>query len=323
MGTCMSTTEQETGGTRWVAPSLPVNLRRDQPLVPVDSVAARALVAVITILTFLAAISAGAAVMAARASEQWRGAVANEMTIQIRPDSRRDIEADIARAVALAKAAPGIEAVRAVPKAESDKLLEPWLGTGLDLAALPIPRLVVLDLADPSRADLAGLKKRIGEEVRGATVDDHAVWAARLRTMAGTMVVVVFVVVALMLTAMVLSVVFATRAAMAGNRDVIEVLHFVGAEDRFIAAEFQRHFLALGLRGGLAGGVAAIVVFLAADFLTRTRGDAFADQAQALFGGFSVGWTGHIGALAVVGLVAVLTAVTSRLTVLGHLGRLD
>jgi cell division transport system permease protein len=64
---------------------------------PVDSVAGRALMAVIAILTFLAALSAGAAVLAARASEQWRGAVANEMTIQIRPDSRRDMEADLSR----------------------------------------------------------------------------------------------------------------------------------------------------------------------------------------------------------------------------------
>src|SRR4051812_26373521 len=95
--------------------ALPVNLRRDQPLVPVDGVAGRALMAVIAILTFLAAISAGAAVLAARASEQWRGAVSNEMTIQIRPDSQRDIEADVARAVQMAQGLAGIASVRAVP----------------------------------------------------------------------------------------------------------------------------------------------------------------------------------------------------------------
>ena len=292
-------------------------------IVPPQAVAGRALVAVVAIMGFLTCLAVGALALVVEAARDWQLDVAREVTIQVKPIDGIAIEPRLQKAIEIARTTAGVRSARLIDEKEGAVLLEPWLGTGLDLAALPIPRLVVLDLADPSRADLAGLKKRIGEEVRGATVDDHAVWAARLRTMAGTMVVVVFVVVALMLTAMVLSVVFATRAAMAGNRDVIEVLHFVGAEDRFIAAEFQRHFLALGLRGGLAGGVAAIVVFLAADFLTRTRGDAFSDQAQALFGGFSVGWTGHIGALAVVGLVAVLTAVTSRLTVLGHLGRLD
>ena len=47
---------------------------------------------------------------------------------------------------------------------------------------------------------------------------------------------------------------------MAGNKDVVEVLHFVGAHDSFIANEFQRHFLWLGLKGGLIGGGAASFV---------------------------------------------------------------
>ena len=38
----------------------------------------------------------------------------------------------------------------------------------------------------------------------------------------------------LVLMAMGLAVTFATRGAMAGNREIVDVLHFVGAEDRFI-----------------------------------------------------------------------------------------
>ena len=51
-----------------------------------------------------------------------------------------------------------------------------------------------------------------------------------------------------------LSVTFATRGAMAANRPIVEVLHFIGANDGFIAGQFQRHFLVLGLEGGLIGG---------------------------------------------------------------------
>ena len=42
---------------------------------------------------------------------------------------------------------------------------------------------------------------------------------------------------------------------MAANRPVIEVLHFIGARDRYIAGQFQRHFLWLGLKGGAIGGL--------------------------------------------------------------------
>jgi len=292
-------------------------------IVPPQAVAGRALVLVVATMGFLACLAVGALALVAEAARDWQLDVSREVTVQVKPIDGQPIEPRLLKAMEIARATGGVRSARLIGTAESEKLLEPWLGSGLDLSALPIPRLVVIELADPAAADLAGLKTRIAAEIRGASVDDHAIWAGRLRTMAGTMVVLGFVVVVLMLTAMVLSVVFATRAAMAGNRDVIEVLHFVGAEDRFIAAEFQRHFLKLGLVGGAIGGAAAILAFVVADFATRGRGAALADQAHALFGGISVGWTGHLGALAVVGLVAVLTAVTSRFTVLGHLGRLD
>jgi hypothetical protein len=45
---------------------------------------------------------------AAGSAAQWQGAVAQEVTIQVRPGPGRDTEADVARAVALAREAPGI-----------------------------------------------------------------------------------------------------------------------------------------------------------------------------------------------------------------------
>ena len=68
-------------------------------------------------------------------------------------------------------------------------------------------------------------------------------------------------VLALVLAVTVLSVTFATRGAMATNRPIVEVLHYVGATDSFIASQFQRHFLMLGFKGGAIGGGAAIVLF--------------------------------------------------------------
>ncbi len=292
-------------------------------IVPPQAVAGRALVLVVAIMGFLACLAVGTLSLVAEAARDWQLDVSREVTIQVKPIDGVAMEGRLQKAMEIARATRGVRSARLIDAREGEILLEPWLGSGLDLSALPIPRLVVIALDDPATADVAGLKRRIDEEVRGALLDDHAVWAGRLRTMAGTMVVVGIAVVLLMLTAMVLSVVFATRAAMAGNRDVIEVLHFVGAEDRFIAREFQRHFLVLGLKGGSIGGAAAILGFLVADFATRSPGGAFSDQAHALFGGFSVGWSGYLGVTAVVGLVAILTAVTSRITVLGHLGRLD
>ncbi len=59
----------------------------------------------------------------------------------------------------------------------------------------------------------------------------------------------------------VLSVTFATRGAMATNRPIVEVLHYVGATDGFVASQFQRHFLLLGFKGGAIGGGIALLLF--------------------------------------------------------------
>ncbi|KQT76869.1 ABC transporter permease [Methylobacterium sp. Leaf466] len=298
-------------------PPLPPTLRRNAPLVPTDSAASRSLAAVIAILTFLAALCAGAAEMVASSADQWQGAVAQEVTIQVRPSPGRAIDADVARAEALAKATPGIATTRVFSKAEAERLLEPWLGSGLDLSDLPVPRLVTLTLAPGPSPDLKPLRASLAEALPGvASLDDHALWLRRLSTMANTFVGVGVGIVALVLIATGLAVAFATRGAMAGNREVVEVLHFVGADDDFIARAFQRRFFGLGLRGGIVGSVAALAAFAAAGVVARAwRTGPAGEELDALFGAFHVGWRGYASVLLIGVIASVVTGLVSRLTV--------
>jgi cell division transport system permease protein len=127
-----------------------------------------------------------------------------------------------------------------------------------------------------------------------------------------------------MIAATMLSVTFATRGAMATNKPVIEVLHFVGAKDGYIAGHFQRHFLLLGLEGGAIGGGAAIVLFALAGVISGWfAGSAGGEQTAALFGSFSIGMSGYIAVVAQVVLIALVTAATSRQTVNHTLGMID
>ena len=299
-------------------------LRDSGSIVPPGSVAGNALTIVVAIMSFLACLTVGGVTVVRDAASDWESDIAREVTIQVRPIDGVDIVRQIDKAIALTQEFPGIGTVRAISDQETRDLLEPWLGGGLDLGALPVPRLILVELRDPAAVDLAALRTQLQTDVRGASLDDHSAWTRRLIAMARTMVFGGFLILILVLTAMMLSVVFATRAAMAGNREIIQVLHLVGAEDGFIAGEFQRHFLLLGLKGGFAGGVAAIIVFATLSLLRTDGGDmAAADQLRALFGEFTVGAGGYFGAVGIVFLVAVLTAVTSRLAVRRTLQQMD
>jgi cell division transport system permease protein len=317
----------ETASSELTAtPRLPGGLmpRFDTALVPRNSISGRALVAVVAIMTFLASITTGAVILIGTAASDWQSAVAREVTIQVIPAAGRDMEALVQKAAALARNFPGIGEVRPYTKAQSSKLLEPWLGSGLTLDELPVPRLIVVKIAPGAAPDISALRHALTEQVPGAVLDDHRGWIERMRAMAGTAVAGGIAILILVVAATMLSVTFATRGAMATNKPVIEVLHFVGAKNGFIAGHFQRHFLMLGLQGGVLGGGVALLLFAIAGVLSRGfAGTAAGEQTSALFGTFSIGFGGYAAVLAQVVLIAVVTALTSRHTVNRTLEAID
>jgi cell division transport system permease protein len=288
-------------------------LKRDRPLIPSDSIAGRALVVVIAIMTFLACLTAGGAILVAEASQAWRADVSRDVTIQIKPRPGDDVEALVAAAADIAARAPGVADVHPYSKAESEKLLAPWLGDGLDLGQLPIPRLIVVHMQSERREDLDPLRAALAAGAPAASLDDHRLWLSRLDTMADAVVVFAAALFALMILAMATAIGFATRGAMTGNREIIEVLHFVGAADSYIARQFQAHFLRLGLKGAAIGGGAAALFFAIAALLSvwRTRSTG-GEEIAALFGAFALGFLGYAAIAAICLAVAGLTAFLSR-----------
>lgn len=286
------------------------------PIVPPQSIAGRALVLVIAIMTFLAGLTITGVSLVHDAARVWESDIGREVTIEVRPIAGADIAAEVGKAVALAQEFPGVGGAHGLTDEETRRLLEPWLGAGADLSELPVPRLVVVTVDDPAAFDVKALSAAVARDVRGGGVDDHALWIDRLSAMANSTVIGGLGVLTLMLLALALSVIFATRAAMAGNRDVVEVLHFCGAEDRFIARQFQRHFLLLGVKGGvIGGGLAILVVALMGFWLKGSAGRPGADQIEALVGSFEIGWGPYGFILLLVAAVALLTAATSRYAV--------
>jgi cell division transport system permease protein len=317
----MSTIEPiETASESWddlkAAGSLDGEPRAATPIVPKGSIAGRSLIAVVAIMTFLASLTTGAVILVVGAASDWQSDVGREVTIQVRPSLGRDIEADVSKTVEIARAAPGVADVRAYTKEESAKLIEPWLGAGLALDDLPIPRMIVVKLLAGTRPDFAPLRQVLAAQVPSASLDDHRHWIERMRTMAGTAVIGGVTVFGLVLAATILSVTFATRGAMATNRPIVEVLHYVGATDAFVSGQFQRHFLILGFKGGAIGGGAAMLSFGCIEAAnTWFAGTAGGDEIASLFGTVSIGVLGYLAIVLQIMLMAVVTAFVSRQTV--------
>src|SRR5258707_1784625 len=290
-------------------PQVPARARNLSPIVPRASIAGRALVAVVAIMTFLASITSGTVLLVRASAAEWQSEVASEFTIQVRRMVGRDIDGDVAAVTEARRAQRGIVEISPYTKEESAKLLDPWLGSGLSLDDLPVPRVIIARVQPGTVPDLAELRSRVMQVAPTASVDDHRAWIERMRSMTGATVFAGLGILALVIIATIISVSFATRGAMAANRPIVEVLHFVGAGDRYIANRFLRHFLRLGLQGGVIGGGMAMLAFgfsesIAGPFLGTPVGDQFA----ALLGTFSLRPS---GLLAVAGPAVLIAAITS------------
>ena len=303
---------------------MPAKARNVSPIVPRGSIAGRALVVVVAIMTFLACMSTGVVLLVRASAAEWQSDVSSEITIQVRPLTGRDIERDVASVTEAVKAQPGIADVRPFSKAESGKLLEPWLGSGLSLDELPVPRVIVARIVPGSTLDLQQLDSRIKQVVPSVSVDDHRAWIDRMRAMSGTIVFAGLGILALVIIAAIISTSFATRGAMAANRPIVEVLHFVGAGDRYIANRFLQHFLRLGLEGGVIGGGAAMLAFGFSESIAGWfSGTPVGDQFAALLGTFSLRPSGYLALAAQAVLIAAITAWASRHTLFATLDDIE
>ncbi len=284
------------------------------PIVQPGSVAGRALTVVIAIMGFLACLTSGAVFMASQSADEWFADIASEITVQVSPAEDGEIEKKVTLVSLFLAKQSGILKVSPLSEEESSELLEPWLGDSNALSALPVPRLIAVEIDRGSPPDLTVIRRVMESNFKGVTVDDHRRWQTELRTVTRSLVIGGFFVLFLVGAATVASIVSATKSAMASNREIIEVLHFVGARERFIAHEFEKHFLTIGIRAGLVGALGATFVFLLLPVVMRimSGGGLAAAEFRQLVGSAILSWPGYLLFGVVVIVIAILCMVTSR-----------
>lgn len=291
--------------------------RPTSQIMPDSGVSGRTLTIVMAIMCYLACLALGALIIINSSIDRWTSDIAGEVTVQVRPIADVDIEAEIEKAVALIRATEGIADVTVLSVDDATALLEPWLGSGDILKELPIPRLIRVTLDQSAPPDLELLGLRIAQQVDGATLDSHRRWQGQLVRTAGTLRMIGYSVLFLISVTTIAIIVFATRSAMHANRQIVEVLHLVGARDTFISIQVQRHFLKLGLQGGLLGALAGAITFTAVNMLAADGASGITRNLDAIAQGtynFSV--TSYLLLLLIPLVATLISLVTARFAIL-------
>ena len=248
-----------------------------------------------------------------------------EVTVQVEPQEGSDPAKTATEVAAQLAREPGFVKVNVLSLEQSGALLEPWLGSSDGWKALPIPRLIAIELDRSAAPDLDAVRTRLNTSFKGVSLDDHRQWQRQIRTVTRSFALGGLAILLLVGAATTAIIISATKSSMASNREIVEVLHFVGATDRFIAREFEKHFLRLGIRAGLVGAVSAMAVFLAIPWVVQVLGGGSVTMAEMhrLIGAGTLDAAGYVLLIIVVVIIAALCMITSRLGVYAILNSRD
>jgi cell division transport system permease protein len=271
---------------------------------------------------YLAVLALAGLMVVSDAAGRWDRGLSGTLTVQIPPADNDDpakaataSQARIDHALEILRGTPGIDSARALDRKELGNLMEPWLGSGDLVSELPLPALIDVRLKEDSGVNVEGLSSVLSDAVPGSTIDDHKKWLDRLILLARSMTGIAATIVLLIGGAAIATVIFITRTGLSLHHDVVELLHVMGAQDDYVARQFESQALALCLKGGVAGFALAALTLLALGALVGRLGSQLLPPVELS----PVQWL-VLAALPLI--VALIGRLTARVIVLRSLARL-
>ena len=271
---------------------------------------------VIAIMLFLTLLVAAAGVTLADAARKGGADLAQQVTLQIiepDPSARAAQKAAVTKAL---RGVTGITSVKPVPDSEVRGLLEPWLGSGVIDADIPVPALIDLRFSNvPDGQTLTALRRRLEGVAPNIRLDSHSSWMAPFFDLMSALVWLAAGVLVLLLVATSAVVILAVRSTLNTHRGTIEIMHMMGGTDLQAARLFQRRVALDALLGGIVGFGAATAVILA-------LGGRFAAVEPGLLAGAAFPWYGWL-LLAIIPLAVMgLAMLMARWTVVSALKKM-
>lgn len=259
--------------------------------------------AVIAIMTFtmLAVAAAGLALTTAA------GIVAKGVENRFVIELPAGISAEVPQALALARSAAGVRGASVSPQGEMRATLRHWLGSAAAAPDLPVPALVMVEIAPGPAADR--LKAEVSRELPGATVIAEMAELDPLLGSLRALQLLALSLVAFVAIATSAAVVLAARSALGTHRSTIEIMHGIGATDRQLTRLFERKIATDALIGAAVGTGAAAVALL----VVAGAGGAFAGE---LAGAAPLGGLDLLVLAALPILLVVLAVLVARWAVL-------
>lgn len=286
-------------------------------VLPREDSDSQSLIIVLAVMCYLASLTAATLIAIDGATDRWTLDLTSTLTLRIKPASSLSNQAafqdSLQDVMAQLRDTDGVSNVTLIDTDAAAKLLVPWLGAEAFTQDLPIPQLIDIHIDPHNPPNLKTLETDIQAILPSAQLEDHSKWNDRILSFAGLLQTVTLLLLAIIIVTTVIIVTFATRSWLIAKHEIVEALHLIGARDIFIAEQFQKKFMLLGLKSG-AWGLAAAV--LTVSFMAVASGRISVLSEISLLPPIDLQLLALGPLLIVPVLAACLTTITARMTVL-------
>jgi len=228
------------------------------------AMADRMLPFLVAAMAFMAALALAGWFGTAALLRHWQQGAGSSLTVQVPQASEPAVHGEQTRltaVLALLSRSPGVASVHALSDEELSDLLKPWLGQGAGRIAIPLPAVIAVRLTD-TVMDLEPLSRRLADAAPGTLVEDQDVWMRRLAVLARSLQACAGLALLLVTGVAAAVIAVATRAGLSTRREAIEIVHGLGATDRYIAGRFAARATLLAAAGAAVGAIVALPILL-------------------------------------------------------------
>lgn len=237
-----------------------------------NDAAARYVPWIIGLMVFLLSLLMAGAFSMSVSLHKWQLGITNKLTVEIPLQGMGAPQPLIQKVLAQIQSTPNIAKAEVVDSERLRNLLEPWVGHVDVLQDLNVPVLIDVEILPDTQVNLAELKNGLRKIVAGARIEAHSRWQETLVTLKNTLQFIAYFIAAMIVAAVMVTIVLITRSGFVAHREIVDVLRLLGASNDYIARHFQRQAFYLSFKGGIIGTLGAIPAILFLNWLGQLMG---------------------------------------------------
>ncbi len=232
------------------------------------------LLVLVTLMVFLTVLALSGSLALRDMSKRWSSGLENKVTIEI-PIETKDghllsqdtVRKETRKLKTELENHPFVKSAHIVEDKEIGRLLDPWIGEDLLFSEVPLPGLIAIEIREntPIPITIDDFRKDLAEMSHYANLEDHQEWLGELIRFAAILQSLAMIIAVIIIGTTVTAIIAAVRARMSIHKKEVELLHLIGAPDKYIARQFQRHMTIIAFQGSVLGtflGLLAVFILM-------------------------------------------------------------